>query len=155
VSRLFVSDKELHFINSLNKELIQNVVNQKIIYYSVSEEHTKSNDLYNESIHKTVFSPVEINARLLLKAPEQTTTGFSMDTSYEIEAYFHMDELFQRNITPREGDYMKWGKVVYEIKKLTKPQIIAGQIEQEMMIKAECVVSRKSNFDVVDDTPAI
>lgn len=155
MSRLFVSDKELHFINSLNKELIQNVVNQKITYYSVSEEHTKSNDLYNESIHKTVFSPVEINARLLLKAPQQTTTGFSIDTSYEIEAYFHMDELLQRNITPREGDYMKWGKVVYEIKKLTRPQIIAGQIEQEMMIKAECIVSRKSNFDVVDNTPVI
>lgn len=152
MSRLFVSDKELHFINSLNKELIQNVVNQKITYYSVSEEHSKVNDLYNESIHKTVFSPVEINARLLLKAPQQTTTGFSIDTSYEMEAYFHMDELYQRNITPREGDYMKWGKIVYEIKKLTKPQIIAGQIEQEMMIKAECVVSRKSNFDVVDDT---
>ncbi len=155
MSRLFVSDKELHFINSLNKELIQNVVNQKITYYSVSEEHTKSNDLYNESIHKTVFSPVEINARLLLKAPQQSTTGFSIDTSYEIEAYFHLDELYQRKITPREGDYMKWGKVVYEIKKLTRPQIIAGQIEQEMMIKAECVVSRKSNFDVVDDTPVI
>jgi hypothetical protein len=152
MSRLFVSDKELHFINSLNKELIQNVVNQKIIYYSVSDEHTKSNDLYNESIHKTVFNPVEINARLLFKAPDQTTTNFSMNTSFEMEAYFHMDELIQRKITPREGDFMKWGKVVYEIKKLTKPQIIAGQIEQEMMMKAECVVSRKSNFDVVDDT---
>ncbi len=152
MSRLFVSDKELHFINSLNKELIQNVVNQKITYYSVSDEHTKSNDLYNESIHKTVFNPVEINARLLFKAPDQTTTNFSMNTSFEMEAYFHMDELVQRNITPREGDFMKWGKVVYEIKKLTKPQIIAGQIEQEMMMKAECVVSRKSNFDVVDDT---
>jgi hypothetical protein len=100
-----------------------------------------------------VFNPVEINARLLFKSPEQTTTGFSIDTKYEMEAYFHLDELFQRNITPREGDFMKWGKVVYEIKKLTKPQIIAGQIEQEMMVKAECVVSRKSNFDVVDDTP--
>lgn len=152
MSRLFISDKEIHFINQLNKELIQNVVNQKIVYYSVSEQHTKANDLYNESIHKTVFNPVEINARLLLKAPQQSTTGFSLDTTYEMEAYFHLDELYQRQITPREGDFMKWGKVVYEIKKLTKPQIIAGQIEQEMMIKCECTVSRKSNFDVVDDT---
>jgi hypothetical protein len=151
LSRLFITDKELHFINQLNKELIQNVVNQKVIYFSVSDEHTKSNDLYNESIHKTVFNPVEINARLLFKAPNQTTNGFSMDTTYEMEAYFQLDELFQRNITPREGDFMKWGKVVYEIKKLTKPQIIGGQIEQEMMVKAECVVSRKSNFDIVDD----
>lgn len=123
MSKLFLSNKELHFFNSLNKEVIQKVVDQKVYYYSISEEHTATNDLYNESIRKTTYQPVELNARVLLKQPEQTTSKFSIDTVYAIEVYFHLDELYQRNLTPREGDFLKWGKVVYEIQKLTKPQI--------------------------------
>lgn len=152
---LFIGPKEIHFFNTLNKELIQRIVDQKIVYFSVSDEHTKSNDLYKESIKKTVFNPVEINARVLYKEPKQSTTKFSIDTIYELEIYFHMDELNQRNIIPREGDFVKWGKVVYEIEKLTRPQLTYGKIEDEVMVKAECVVSRKSQFDVVDDKPVV
>lgn len=151
MSKLFIGQKELHFFNSITKELVQKTVNQKVIYYSVSLEHSKVDDLYGESISKIVYNPVEVNARVLFKDPQQTSTNFSLDTSYEIEVYFHLDELYQRNLTPREGDFVKFGKVVYEIKKLTKPQITYGMIEEEVMIKCECVVSRKSNFQVLDE----
>lgn len=150
MSRLFLSTKEIHFFNSLNKELIQKIVQQKIIYYSVSEEHTQVNDLYKESINKTVYVPVEINARVLYKEPEQSVGQFSIDTKYSIEVYFHMDELEQRKLIPREGDFLKFGTIVYEIQRLTRPQITYGLIEQEVMTKAECIVSRKSNFEVLD-----
>lgn len=149
---LFIGTKEIHFFNQINKELIQKIVNQKIVYFSVSDEHTKSNDLYKESIKKTVFKPVEINARILYKEPKQTNDNFTIDTIFEMEAYFHLDELYQRNINPQEGDFIKWGKVVYEIKNLTSPQLTYGKVEEEVMVKAECVVSRKSQFEVTDDT---
>lgn len=152
---MFISDKELHFIHSLSKELIQKVVNQKIIYYSVSEEHTKTNDLYKESIRKTVFKPVEVNARILFKSPQQTTTSFSIDTIYEIEVYLLQDELFDRQLTPREGDFVKWEKVVYEIKKAIKDQPTFGMIEEKVMIKLECISARNSNIKILDDIPAV
>jgi hypothetical protein len=150
MSKLFVTDKELHLINSITKELVQKVVDQKILYYSVSEEHTKTNDLYNESIRKVVYEPVELNARVLLLPPENTTTNFTSDLIFRIEVYFHLDELYQRNLTPRQGDFIKWNKIVYEIQTLTSPQITFGQIEQEVMLKAVCQSTRKSNLDVKD-----
>ena len=101
---MFIGPKEIHFFNSINKELIQRIVDQKIVYFSVSDEHTNSNDLYKESIKKTVFNPVEINARVLYKEPKQTTTKFSIDTIYELEIYFHMDELNQRNNVQSKND---------------------------------------------------
>lgn len=153
MARLFVTDKERNLFNSLAKELIQKVVQQKIIYYAISAEHTNSHDVYNESVKKSTYRPVEINARVLFKEPQQTTTQFSLDTQYSIEVYFHMHELQERNILPKEGDFLKFGKVIYEINKLTRPQIVYGQIEQEVMIKAECIVSRESNLKVLDDIP--
>lgn len=147
---LFVNDQEVNFFNSISKELIQRIVGQKVVYYSVSQEHTKVDDLYNEAVRKTVWRPVEINALILYQAPEQTNTGFGIDTIYRIEIYFHKAELTERLVNPREGDFVKFGEVMYEIESLTEPQIVFGQIENKVMLKATCRVSRESQFDVKD-----
>jgi hypothetical protein len=151
MSRLFVGTQELQFFTSITKELMQRVVAQKIIYYAVSEKYTKSHQLYDEAIKKTVYNPVEVNALVLYKNPEQTNTQFSIDTVYQTEIYFYINELKERNLIPREGDYLKFGNIIYEIEKLTRPQITFGQIENEVMVKAECRVSRRGNFDIDDN----
>lgn len=150
---LFIGKKEVRFFNSITKELVQEIVAEKVIYYSVSEQHTKSHSLYDEAIKKTVFTPVEVNALVLYNQPKQTNTQFSIDTLYSIEVYFHIHELQERNIIPREGDFLKYGTIVYEIQKLTRPQIVYGQMQNEVMVKAECIVSRKTQFEVLDGIP--
>lgn len=151
VGPLFVTPKEIDFFNHINKELIQRIVAQRITYYAVSEEHTKTDDLYDEAIKKTTFDPVEINALVLYKNPVQSSTKFTIDTIYAIECYFHINELKEREIIPREGDFVKFGNIVYEVEKLTRPQITYGQIDNEVMIKAECRVSRKSQFELIGE----
>jgi len=96
VARLFVGQRELNFFNGVNKELLQKIVCQKVIYYSVSAEHTNSHRIYGEAIRKTVFTPVEISARVLYKEPEQKSDQFSIDTVYSMEAYFFQEELRER-----------------------------------------------------------
>ena len=150
MSRLFVGPKELSFFTSITKELMQKIIAQKIIYYAVSEKYTKSHSLYDEAIKKTVYNPIEVNALVLYKDPEQTNTSFSIDTIYKTEVYFYIAELQERNLIPREGDFLKFGNIIYEIDKLTRPQITYGQIENEVMVKADCIVSRRSNFDIDD-----
>lgn len=145
---LFVGEKEINFFNSINKELIQRVIAQKVIYYSVSEKHTKRNELYDEAISKVVYTPVEVNALVLYKDPVQNADKFSIDTVYSLEVYLHLHELEERNLIPREGDFLSYGNVVYEIEKLTQPQLTFGQINEKVMVKAECRVSRKSQFEV-------
>ncbi len=145
---LFVNEQEINFFNGISKELIQKIVGQKITYYSISQEHTKVDDLYNEAIRKTVWQPVEINALILYQAPEQTNTGFGVDTLFRIEIYFHKAELLERKVVPREGDFTKFGEVMYEIESLTEPQIVFGQINNKVMLKATCRVSRESQFDI-------
>ena len=108
MSRLFIDTKEISFFHDVNKELIQKIVGQKIIYYSISDEHTRTNDLYDEAVIKTVFTPVEVNALVLYSDPVETTTKFSIDTIYQIEVYFYDNELKERNIIPRAGDFVKY-----------------------------------------------
>lgn len=148
---LFIGAKERAFFDSINKELIQRVIGQKIIYYSVSVEHTNVDELYNEAISKTVFTPVEINALIDFGEPVQSTTNYSIDTRYTISVYIHDKELRERNLEPVVGDYIKHGRVFYELKTVTKPQTVFGQIENMVMTKLECIVSRESNFAILDE----
>jgi hypothetical protein len=148
LAKLFVTDKEINFFNSINKELIQRIVGQEITYFHVSVEKSVVNDLYNESIDKVVYSPVVINALVLYNPPEQTSTNFSMDTIYSIEVYIHNYELEERNIIPREGDFVKFGEVMYEAIKITKPQLTFGQIDNKVMYKLVCNIARESNFKI-------
>ena len=155
MSRLFLGQKDIHFFDSINKELLQQVIRQKVLYFSVSDEHTKTHRIYDEAVRKTVFAPVEINALISYNNPVQTNNSFSIDTIYTLEAYFHVTELRERQITPREGDFIKYGNIVYEIEALTKPQQVLGLVEHEVMFKAVCRVSRNSQFKVLDEAPVI
>jgi hypothetical protein len=152
---LFVGDREVNFFNGINKELLQKIVRQKLIYYSVSVQHTNTHKLYDEAVNKTVFTPVEIFALVLYKEPDQTVGKYSIDTIYSIETYFYQEELRERELIPREGDFVKFGNVVYEIEKLTRPQIVFGQISREVMVKANCRVARESQFKTFDGIPAV
>lgn len=148
---LFVGPKERAFFDSINKELIQKIVGQKIIYYSVSIEHTNVDELYGEALQKTVFTPVELNALIDFGEPIESTTNWSIDTRYSLSVYIHDKELRERNMEVREGDYIKHGRIFYEIKTVTRPQMTFGQIENPVMLKLECIVSRESNFNILDE----
>jgi hypothetical protein len=153
--RLFVGEKEVKFFKSLNKELIQEIIGQKIIYYAVSEEHTNAHWLYEEAQKKSVYNPVEVNALILYKEPEQSVGQFSIDTIYYIDVYFYIPELKERLLDPKPGDFCKHGDILYEIEKITREQITFGQIDNEVMVHATCRVARKSQLEVFDGIPGV
>jgi len=146
--RLFIGQQEIDLINEINKELIQEIIGQKIFYYAVSEKLTTADALYGEAIKKVTYTPVEINALVLFNAPQQTMTQFDLDTIYSIEIYFHLHELAERGIAPKVGDFCKFGKTYYEIEQLTQPQIVYGQIDHKVQVKAVCRVARQGQFSV-------
>jgi len=107
--------------------------------------------LYNEAVTKVVYSPILINAYVLYNPPEEFSNNFGMDMVYSIEVYIHVHEADERNVRVREGDFVKFGDIIYEIKKVTEPQITFGQINEKVMYKLECVVSRESNFTIKEE----
>lgn len=151
MARGFITCKELSYISEINKELIQNFVGQEIIYYAISEEHTVSHSLYHESINKVWFSPIRINARVSYDNPGVDSTNFTLDSKYSLTVMFHTDELTERNIKPREGDFVEFGQIVFEITSVTQPQLIFGQVQKKIMTKCTCVPSRQGQMQIHGD----
>jgi hypothetical protein len=146
MARKFVGTREIAFIDSIVRELHQHVVDEEIYYYAIMLDRTKVDDLYNEAIKKVWAAPVRVTARVMYDNPTTKSGLFGPDSEYASEVYFHSDELLQRNLKPREGDFIEYGEVYYEITAVTKPQLVFGQINNKLMTKCKLIPSREGQF---------
>lgn len=146
MSRKFITQREIDFIGKINKELIQKVTGTEVHYYAISLEKSRVNRLYDEAVEKVWEPPVKIFGRVLYDNPQSATTGRGVDSVYNIEVYFHELELTDRNVVPKEGDFIEFGQVFYEITSATQPQIVFGQVNNKVMTKCVCVRSREGQF---------
>ena len=58
--RLFITPREINLINDLAKEVIKDVVGQKIYLFQISEAKSKIHDVYEESTEKIFDNPIEL-----------------------------------------------------------------------------------------------
>ena len=86
---LFLGKKERDLVKQVNDELIEKVIGQQILYYSIDMETTNFHDLYGEAVEKTFLAPVRIYA--LVEYTDFSTDympGFGVDKSWEILIHF-------------------------------------------------------------------
>lgn len=150
--RKFVGTREIAFVNSITRELHQHVVDEEVYYYAILLDRTKVDDLYNEAIKKAWAPPVKVTARVLYDNTTTKSGLFGPDSEYASEVYFHTQELNERNLRPREGDFVEYGQVFYEITSVTKPQLIYGQVNNKLMTKCKLVPAREEQFAALGDS---
>src|SRR5690349_9573165 len=107
MARKFVTTRELALIDSWTRELIQDVVEQEIIYYAISVEESSVHDVYDEAIQKVYRQPVRINGRCSFSQEGTKARGGTLDSQYTLEVYLHTQELNERNVDPHEGDFVE------------------------------------------------
>lgn len=147
MSRKFIGSKELAFVAQINKELIQNVIGQEIVYYQILAEKTKTNDLYNEAINKVYSVPLRVNCLVYYENSNEVVTNFPPDSKFKLDVHFHKAECNERNLSPKMGDFVQFGTLIYEIYSVSEPQMAFGQIESMIMIKCNCGPARQGQFN--------
>ena len=70
MGRLFITEREINFINDIAKEVVKDVIGQKIYYFPISEIRSNVHDIYEESHEKIFDSPIEIECLVKYTAPE-------------------------------------------------------------------------------------
>ena len=115
MARLFITPRELNYISDITKEIIKDVIGQKIIYYPVSEIKTKTHEVYNEALKKIFDNPIIIDA--LVSNEFQTTTKidkFGIDAQYQIEVYLQYRDLVDKGININIGDFFSFSDIPFE-----------------------------------------
>jgi hypothetical protein len=147
MARLFITPREIDFISDITKEIIKDVVGQRVFYYHVREDVSEVHDVYEEAVEKIFDNPVEIDARIEWQDPETSTTNFGVDQFRSATAYFQYSDLLDKEIELEEGDFVSFGQFFYEILKINIDQIAFGQVEYPIGFKVELKQARKGIID--------
>ena len=146
---LFLGKKERDLVKQVNDELIEKVIGQQILYYSIDMKTTDFHDLYGEAIEKTYLPPVRVFALVEFTdfSTEYLASG-GIDKTWEINVHFHKRRLEDdQDMYVREGDFVLYGDYYYEIVKLTEDTKLFGQVQHGFEISARCRRARKGLFD--------
>lgn len=159
MAKKFITTRELSLIDRWNRELIQGTVEQEIIYYGISFEESRVHDVYDEAVYKEYMQPVRINARVEWSQTATVAGAGTADSTYSCKVYLHHQECVERNVSPREGDFIEFGQVVFEITTATWAKPVFGQMNAKLEHELTCVASREGQFkadnvrdDEVDNT---
>ena len=146
----FVPQKEFDLINSMNEELIDEIVGQSVDVYKVNIDRTDEN-VYGESTTKYYDVGFRVNCLILYNEPEIIhQDGFGADSNANIEMYFQRENLASGslNFYPEMGDIVDWNDHYWEINGTTEPQLFAGHPDFKHNIVATAHRSRLSSLQI-------
>ena len=145
----FVPQKEFDLINSMNEELIDEIVGQSVDIYKVNIDRTNEN-IYGESTTKYYDIGFRVNCLILYNEPEIEQDEFGADNNATLEMYFQRENLASGslNFYPEIGDIVDWNDYYWEIDGTTEPQLIAGNPNYKHSIKATAHRARLSSLQI-------
>ena len=148
-SPFFIPQKEINTIDSMNEELIDEIIGQSVDIYKVSIDNTEEN-VYGESTTKYYEVGFRVNCLILFNEPEITQDEFGADENASIEMYFQRNNLSSGslNFYPEMGDIVDWNEHYWEINGTTEPQLIAGHPGYKHSITATAHRARLSSLQI-------
>ena len=123
---LFGGSRDISLFRHINKELINNIIQQSVGYYTINLEKTTSN-VYGESSNKTYNNPILVNCLIERNAQAWTETEFGTDVTREINVRFLRDILVDINLVPQVGDVVLWQENYYELSGIVENQFVVGK----------------------------
>lgn len=146
---LFLGEKEKNLVKQINDEIIERVVGQQVLYFPIDIEHTNYHPIYGEAIEKNFLPPIRVQALIEWEGIQSAYTDkIGIDKQSSIVVHFHKRRLTEdQDLFVREGDFVLYGDLNYQIVTLMEPKRLFGQIEHRLEISAKCVRAREGVFN--------
>ena len=146
---MFLGEKERNLVKQVNDEVIERVVGQQIMYFSIDIGHTNYHSVYGEALEKTFLPPVRVYALVEYGGVETAfIDNIGVDKKTTATVKFHKRRLTEdQNLFVREGDFIKYGNIFYEIVKTNEPKQLFGQIDHKFEVIADCIRARDGLFN--------
>jgi hypothetical protein len=129
---LFGSSRDISVFKHINRELLDDIIQQEVDYYKYYLPETKNGDvenLYGEaSAQKTYFTPVRVTC--LLERGDQTYVQddqIGIDVTQTMTFRFFKPRLIELGLDPMAGDIVEVRGAFYEIDQVNENQFILGK----------------------------
>ncbi len=146
---LFFGQRDIGLFNKMNKELLSNIIEQKVGYYKLSLENSETNIYGETSGTKSFLDPVLITC--LITSNDFTTSDFNdlKNVSRGIGFGFLKQHLIEANIVPERGDIVLWNEDYYHIDNVNENQYIGGKVPEYQYL--DYLQKYGSSFSIICD----
>lgn len=143
----YVTPRDVGFFKGINQELIDDIVETGIIFFSLIPEKQDTN-IYGEATDK-IYEP-GIHANALIQHDDEMTEDdeFGPNVYQNILAAFYRDTLKEKDFYPMQGDIIKYYNAYYEITQVVDNQLLAGRVGLPFSIICTAQMSNKSVINV-------
>jgi hypothetical protein len=123
---LFGSRKDFGLITKMNRELLQDIIEQEVAFYKLALNETESN-IYGESLEKTFFTPLIMQCIITRGDQVYTSDDFGPDISRELTFAFLRDDFVDLSMVPEAGDIIMLSESYYEIDAVIENEFFFGK----------------------------
>ena len=123
---LFGGSRDISLFNTVNKELINDIIQTEVGYYKFVLEKTTSN-IYGEALGKVFYEPVRIACLINKQDQVWSADDFGSDINQIISFRFLKQELKDINLVPEIGDILLFKNNFYEVDSRVENQLILGK----------------------------
>lgn len=144
----FVTTRDELFFQSINSELINDVIETSIIIYKPSIENSDPNDIFEESINKVWKVGIQLNCLINRSDQTSNTSEVGTNISQDIKFAINREYIKEKNIYPEIGDIVSYDSKYYEISNVIENQYIAGRGSINWSIILEAHLTNKSILNI-------
>ena len=123
---LFGGSRDISLFNTVNKELINDIIQTEVGYYKFALEKTSVN-VYGESMGKMYYEPVRISCLIDRTDQAWAYDDFGANVNQTIGFSFLKNECKDINLVPQVGDIILFRNNFYEADLRIENQMVMGK----------------------------
>ena len=124
---IFGGNRDIKLFNTINRELINDVMDLQVDIYKPSLNDSKTN-LYGESMRRVYLTAVRVACLIELSEQDYVSTDFGVDVNQTIIFYFLKDILKETaDVVVAPGDVINWDESYWEIDTVKESEYFMGK----------------------------
>lgn len=123
---LFGGARDMSMFRSVNKEIINKVIDVEVLFYKLDLNNTKTN-LYEESPKKYYYTPILVHCLVAKDDQAWNSDDYGPDVTQPVTLAFLKDELIDLDVVPEVGDIIEHHASLYEIDSIVDNQNFVGK----------------------------
>lgn len=123
---IFGSINDVGTLLHIGRELVQDVVEQEVLYYKISLEETVEN-IYGEASQKFYWTPLHLNCLIKRGDQDWQVQDYGSDMNRITEFAFFKEDLRDRELLIEPGDIIEWSKDYFEVDGIKENQMFLGK----------------------------
>ena len=143
----FVSEKDVNYFRSINKELLEDVIETPVIIYKLNVIESPTN-IYGEAPLKSYYVGTQTHAIIRREDKSPTTDGHIIDFNQTAVFSFLRDRLKEVDVYPEVGDIIEYDAAFWEINNAAENQLLADQPFFNWAVICTCHMTKRSTLQL-------